>query len=96
MKVRLSRPATDDLGKILDTLFRQNPQAAGQFVARIEKIFDRLGRFPGMAQEVAGRDGVRKVPLVRFPYLIFYKVIADEVIILRVVHGARREPWESL
>lgn len=96
MKVRFSRPATSDLDKILDTLFRQNPQAAARFLARIEKIAGRLGRFPGMAQEVAGRNGVRRVPLVRFPYLIFYKIIAGEVVILRVVHGARREPWESL
>jgi plasmid stabilization system protein ParE len=36
------------------------------------------------------------VPLVRYPYLIFYKVFADEVIVLRVIHGARKEPWENL
>jgi plasmid stabilization system protein ParE len=42
------------------------------------------------------RPGVRRVPLVRYPYLIFYKVLGDEVIVLRVVHGARKEPWENL
>jgi hypothetical protein len=28
--------------------------------------------------------------------LIFYKIFADEVVMLRVVHGARKEPWENL
>jgi len=96
MKVRFSRRATDDLGEILAALFHQSPQAAGRLLTRIEKIVARLSRFPGMAQELAEREGVRKVPLVRFPYLIFYKVVGDEVVILHIVHGARREPWENL
>jgi toxin ParE1/3/4 len=45
---------------------------------------------------VAERPGVRRVPLVRYPYILFYKVLADEVVVLRVVHGARKEPWENL
>jgi len=45
---------------------------------------------------VAQRLGIRRVPLLRYPYIVFYKVIADEVIVLRVVHGARKEPWENL
>ncbi len=57
---------------------------------------ERIARFPHGFQEVAERPGVRRVPLVRYPYLIFYKVIAGEVIVLRVVHGARKEPWENL
>jgi toxin ParE1/3/4 len=56
----------------------------------------RIGRFPQGFQEVAERPGVRRVPLVRYPYLIFYKIFADEVVVLRVVHGARKEPWENL
>lgn len=57
---------------------------------------ERIARFPQGFQEVAERPGVCRVPLVRYPYLIFYKVIAGEVIVLRVVHGARKEPWENL
>jgi len=34
--------------------------------------------------------------MVRYPYLIFYKVIGDEAVVLSVTHGARREPWETL
>jgi len=45
---------------------------------------------------VAERPGVRRVPLLRYPYVVFYRVLDDEVIVLRVVHGARKELWENL
>jgi toxin ParE1/3/4 len=84
------------LDGILSDLAAKNPTAAERFENRVRQICERLGRFPQGFQEVAERPGVRRVPLVRYPYLIFYKVLADEVIVLRVVHGARKEPWESL
>jgi plasmid stabilization system protein ParE len=34
--------------------------------------------------------------MVRYPYLIFYKVLDDEAVVLRIVHGTRKEPWENL
>jgi plasmid stabilization system protein ParE len=55
-----------------------------------------LGQFPNSFQEVAERPGIRRVPLLRYPYLVFYRIFDEEVIVLRVVHGARKEPWEYL
>ena len=37
--------------------------------------------------------GVRRLPLGNYPYVIFYTVEADEVVILRIRHGARRPLW---
>ena len=96
MKVRYSKLALAELNKILSDLASKNPTAAQHFEDRIRQIDERIGRFPIGFQEVAERAGVRRVPLVRYPYLVFYKVFADEVIVLRVVHGARKEPWENL
>jgi toxin ParE1/3/4 len=38
------------------------------------------------------QPGVRVLPVVRYPYLIFYTVVdeSDEVRILRIRHGRRR------
>ena len=85
-----------ELDAILSDLAAKNPVAAHHFQERIRQIGERIGRFPYGFQEVAERPRIRRVPLVRYPYLIFYKVFADEVIVLRVVHGARKEPWENL
>ncbi|MGI8527091.1 MAG: type II toxin-antitoxin system RelE/ParE family toxin [Pseudolabrys sp.] len=96
MKVRYSKPALAELDAVLSDLALKNLTAAQNFERRIRQIAERIGRFPKGFQEVAERPGVRRVPLARYPYLIFYKVVGDEVIVLRVVHGARKELWESL
>jgi plasmid stabilization system protein ParE len=42
-------------------------------------------------------EGVRIMPVVRYPFLIFYAVSnrTDEVVILRIRHAARQRPWEQ-
>lgn len=96
MKVRYSTVALAELDAILSDLAVKSPVAAERLESRLSQIGKRIGQFPYGFQEVAERPGVRRVPLVRYPYLIFYKVLGDEAIVVRVVHGARKEPWESL
>ena len=96
MKVRFSKRALAELDFILADLAQKNPNAAQHFETRISAITQRIGQFPLGFQEVAERPGVRRVPLLRYPYLMFYKVLADEVIVVRIVHGSRKEPWENL
>ncbi len=96
MKVRYSSAALAELDLILSDLAVKNPVAARRLEFRIRRIEERIGRFPEGFQQVAERPGVRRVPLVQYPYLIFYVVTASEVTVLRVVHGARKEPWENL
>jgi toxin ParE1/3/4 len=96
MKVRYSNLALAELDAILSAIAANDPTAARRFNGRVRQIGERIGRFPEGFQEVAERPGVRRVPLVRYPYLIFYKIIDGEAVMLRVVHGARKEPWENL
>ncbi len=96
MRVRFSRLALAELSEILADLAAKDPGAAKRFELRIRQISKRIGQFPHGFQEVAERPGIRRVPLVRYPHIVFYKIFGGEVIVLRVVHGARREPWENL
>ena len=96
MKIRWSRLALAELNTILSDLDAKNPTAAQRFEFRVRQIAQRVERFPEAFQEVEDRPGIRRVPLVRYPYLIFYTLSDNEVIVLRVVHGARKEPWENL
>jgi len=93
MKVVYSKLALAELDDILDRIAAENPAAAARVGERIERVIARIAQFPESAQEVEERPGVRRVPLVRYPYVIHYKVIAGEVVILRIIHGARRSPW---
>jgi len=52
----------------------------------------RIGRWPQSAREVVGRAGVRVVPLIRYPYKIFYRVMPDAVEVLHIRHSARQDP----
>jgi toxin ParE1/3/4 len=94
MKVTYSRLALAELEDILAGIAAENPAAAVRVRARVERVIERIAQFPEGAQEVAERLGVRRVPLVRYPYVIHYGVGEDEVVILRIIHGARRSPWD--
>ena len=96
MKVRWSRLALTEFEAILSDLAGKNPTTAERLEIRVRQIVQRIERFPEGFQEVAERPGIRRVPLVRYPYLIFYTLAGGEVIVLRIVHGARKEPWENL
>jgi toxin ParE1/3/4 len=94
MKVRFSKLALAELDFILSDIRSENPYAAARFDERLKRVFDRIGQFPEGAQPVENRPGIRRVPLVRYPYVIHYAIIDDDEMILRVIHGARRDPWE--
>jgi addiction module RelE/StbE family toxin len=91
MKVRYSPQALLQLSEIHSHIAQHNPRAAKAVVARIEELCEKLGEFPGMGS-ITDHPGVRVLPVVRYPYLIFYRLIAetDEVRILRIRHGRRR------
>jgi addiction module RelE/StbE family toxin len=91
MKVRYSPRALSQLQDIHRYIAKRNPRAASNVIARIEELCERLGEFPGMGY-ISDHPDVRVLPVVKYPYLIFYSVIAagNEVRILRVRHGRRR------
>jgi toxin ParE1/3/4 len=94
MKVRYSETALAEINEIFAYISEQNAPAAKRIVARIERTINNLGDFPEMAQETR-EAGVRRIPAGRYPYLVYYTVEAEEIVILHVRHGARRWPWED-
>jgi toxin ParE1/3/4 len=93
MKVVLSRLAVAELDGILAYIAERSPLGAQHVEARIRRALDHIARYPGAAEEVALRPGVRRLPLKRYPYVIYYEVGAESVTVLRILHGARRPPW---
>jgi toxin ParE1/3/4 len=76
---------------------RAKPQAFGEAVAvaletYIRATIARIAVVPNGAQPLPQRPGVRVVPLIRYPFKIFYSVIEATVMILHIRHAARR-PW---
>lgn len=94
MRIRYTETALVEVDEIFAYVAQRNPAAAARVVARIERTIKNLSDFPEMAQE-ADEPGVRRIPAGHYPFIVFYTIEADEVVILHVRHGARRWPWED-
>jgi toxin ParE1/3/4 len=94
--VRLERHAAviaEDLPHIYASVARDNPAAAERVLDAVEATFEQLTRQPECGVTYRSRD--RKLPDVRMlpvNYLVFYRIEAQAVRILYVVHGARHLP----
>jgi plasmid stabilization system protein ParE len=90
MKVVYAERARQDIADIYDSIAPHNPTAARRVEARIRTTCEGLADFP-YASSATDEPNVRRVPLVRFPYTIFYRIDTrrDVVEIARVIHGAR-------
>lgn len=90
MRVRWGARALMQLRTAHAYLQSENPPAARAFLEAVERLVSLLGQFPRIGVQTDAKD-VFVFPLVRFRYLIFYRVYRDEEVhILRIRHGARR------
>lgn len=82
--------AQRDIGDIYDSIAQHNPDAAQRVEDAIRAGCEGLGDFP-YASAATDEPNVRRLPLVRFPYTIFYRVDAARALveIARVIHAAR-------
>jgi len=83
MKVRLDSRAVRDLEHIRAYLVERSPAGAEQVRQHIAATIERLGDFPLLGR-ATDEPGVRVLPLTRYPYLIFYAVLADTVAVLLI------------
>jgi len=90
MKVVYAARARQDIAAIYDYVALRNARAAQAVEDAIRDTCEALADFP-FAAPATDEPGVRRVPLVRYPYAIFYRVDPDRqrVEIARVIHAAR-------
>lgn len=89
MKVRYSPRAVRDLAGIADYLVERSPRGAQSVDHGIRKTVDLIAAFPGGGRALEQRPTVRVMPVGRYPYLVFYTIVKEEIVILHVRHGAR-------
>jgi toxin ParE1/3/4 len=95
MKVEYSNRALADLRKIsADSRRAFGDRVAEALEARIRGLVERLSTDPLSAPEIEQRPGVHVVPLVRYPFKIFYRVLEDRVRIQHIRHTSRK-PWQG-
>lgn len=92
MIVGWSEQAAAQLQAIRDYLARSSPGYAQTLAERIVQRTETLANFPLLGAEVMeyGDESLRE--LFEHPYRILYRVSAEQVQIVAVVHAARRLP----
>jgi toxin ParE1/3/4 len=91
MKVVYTDDASEDLDGILAYIASNYPAVYDAFLIRLRSVIARIGMWPDGAQEVAERPGVRAVPLLRYPYKVFYRNTGEVVEIMYIHHAAQDE-----
>jgi toxin ParE1/3/4 len=91
LKLRYARAALRDIQTIRNYVAAANPAAAERVRLAILKTIQILTEFPFLGRP-GRRKGTREKTVPRLPYLILYRTGEDELVILRVYHGAQRPP----
>jgi toxin ParE1/3/4 len=78
-----------DLQSISSYLAIKNPSASRRVMACIRSTIETLETFPHIGQHVANSHH-RQLVVQRYPYLVFYRIIKDDVFITHIRHSARR------
>lgn len=94
MRLRFTSLANLDVASIYSYIAKDNRTAATRVVATIRATAANLPQHPDIGYETDTEE-VRVLNLSKFPYRIFYDRTStpNEVTILRVVHSARRSPY---
>lgn len=94
MRVRLSRPAREDIQRISDRIAVDDPARAEYATMQLQLAAKSIGVAPFRCSPVIGSriSGIRKKSAR--PYVLLFEVASNEVVVLRVAH--ERSDWVSL
>jgi len=83
--------ASDDFESIRDFISGDSIAAAVRQCDLISQSIDQLSRFAESGRKSKVRN-IRQLAVPRTPYIIFYKIHSNTVIVMRIMHGAMRIP----
>ncbi|MEM5794689.1 MAG: type II toxin-antitoxin system RelE/ParE family toxin [Bacillota bacterium] len=94
-KIVLSEPAYYDSDSIFAYISQDSKSSAEKLRQHIYEGIKKLAEFPEMGPVVPEEDipgavrGYRRIVII--PYIVFYRVLEDRIVIARVLHG--RQSW---
>ena len=88
MNLRYTPKALAELAEILAYITERSPRGAPKVQARIQAITALLVQYPHCGQ-LTSESGLRRIVTPPYPYLIFYEVTSEEVVIIGIRHAAR-------
>jgi toxin ParE1/3/4 len=91
MRVRWLQKAIRNLDAEADYIAEENVTAAAKMFVYVKAKVDELSNFPSLGRP--GRvPGTRELVIDRYTYVVPYRVVGDELHVLRVFHTRRKPP----
>lgn len=90
MKLKYSPRALEDLENIRLYINKDNPSAAwvvASFIRRSARTLEDFS-YRGRATEI---QGVRRLVVTNYPYVVYYKPEGERVIILNILHTSQSQ-----
>ncbi|TCP23421.1 toxin ParE1/3/4 [Scopulibacillus darangshiensis] len=92
-KIRYTPAAIDDMDEIFSFISYDNISAAEEMLEKLNDNIGNLAEFPRMGSVLSEEEYTLLVRGYRFivvhPYLVFYRLLDNDVIIHRTLHGRR-------
>jgi len=101
MRVEWSDYARDDLDDLVHYISRDSVFYAQLFAERVVLTTRRLGDFPESGRMIPEAENKTLREIIVQGYRVMYRLEADRVLILAVMHGSRdlagqeKKPWEE-
>jgi plasmid stabilization system protein ParE len=91
MRVRWTTEAADDLERICDYIAESRPESARGVARSVVERLGTLTTFPRLGRSGRVR-GTREIAFPPLPFVAIYDIRDEEVVVLRILHGAQRWP----
>ncbi len=93
-KIAILQIAREDIGEIFFYIAADSPKSALEMTDKITDKIDMLAELPIIGKIVPDNELAKQDyrMLIIDNYIAFYKVIDDEVVVYRVLHGMRDYP----
>jgi len=88
VRLRYTLRGAADLDNVLSHIAERSPQGARRVQVRIQRLTNLLLQRPGIGR-LTSKGRLRRLNVYPYPYLIFYEISDDEIIVHGVRHSAR-------
>jgi addiction module RelE/StbE family toxin len=89
MNIVYAPRALRDLESIAAYFVERSPSGAINVLSAIKSRIDTLSFYPHIGP-IVDDVGHRRLAVIRYPYVIFYRIAGDELLILHIRHTSRR------
>jgi len=91
VRLRYTRRAREDIERIFAYIDTHSPAGAVSVKRALKRAIETIGALSASGQASGWKDA-RQRPANPYPYIVYWIVEHDEILILHIRHASRRKP----